>query len=157
MLSTRSRTQFPEMTLAVVAGRDHTLYWRQFTGDEAPPSDPRICIFDFVRDVRPLYAECNLVIVPTTVSAGTNLKVLEAMAMERAVVSTSSGCAGLGLRHGESIWIANKAESFAAAIAHLIDHPEQRARLAHAARVIAEERFDWKMLGRKQRALYREV
>ena len=48
----------------------------------------------FVADVRPLYVEANLVMVPTTVSAGTNVKVLEAMAMQRAVVSTTSGCAG---------------------------------------------------------------
>ena len=70
-------------------------------------------MLDFVRDVRPLYVECNLVIVPTTVSAGTNLKVLEAMAMERAVVSTSCGCAGLGLKHGASVSIADDADSFA--------------------------------------------
>ena len=43
-------------------------------------------------------------LVPTTVSAGTNVKVLEAMAMQRAVVSTPSGCAGLGLLHGHSVW-----------------------------------------------------
>ena len=53
--------------------------------------------------MRPLYVEANLVIVPTTVSAGTNVKVLEAMAMQRAVVSTTSGCAGLGLLHGHSV------------------------------------------------------
>jgi len=151
------RSQFPEITLTVVAGRDHKLYWRQFTGDETPPPDPRVRMLDFVRDVRPLYAESNLVIVPTVVSAGTNLKVLEAMAMERAVVSTTSGCAGLGLRHGESIWVADDAESFAVAIARLIEQPEERWRLARAARVIAEQRFDWKELGRKQRALYREL
>ena len=101
------------------------------------PSDPRIRVLDFVRDVRPLYAECNLVIVPTTVSARTNLKVLEAMAMERAVVSTTCGCAGLGLER-LSVWIADDAAAFAAAIRSLITQPAHRASLAKAARAIAE-------------------
>jgi len=105
--------RFPDMTLTVVAGRDHALYWRQFTGEMEMPSTGRIHVLDFVRDVRPLYVDCNLVIVPTTVSAGTNLKVLEAMAMERVVVSTSCGCAGLGLEHDRSIYIADDASAFA--------------------------------------------
>jgi glycosyltransferase involved in cell wall biosynthesis len=151
------RSRFPEMTLTVVAGRNHALYWRQFTGEMAPPSGEGICVLDFVRDVRPLYVEANLVIVPTTVSAGTNLKVLEAMAMERAVVSTSCGCAGLGLEHGASVWIADDAQSFAAGIARLVDSPSERVRLARAAREIAERDFDWKQLGAKQRELYREM
>src|SRR5260221_13510988 len=60
------RARFPQMQWTVVAGRNHALYWRQFTGEETPPSDPGIRLLDFGRDVRPLYAECNLVIVPTT-------------------------------------------------------------------------------------------
>ncbi len=146
--------RFPEMTLTVVAGRDHALYWRQFTGEMALPSVERIRVLDFVRDVRPLYVDCNLVIVPTIVSAGTNLKVLEAMAMERAVVSTSCGCAGLGLEHDASIWIADDAGSFADGVAKLLDSPAERSRLARAARAIAERKFDWKQLGAKQRELW---
>jgi glycosyltransferase involved in cell wall biosynthesis len=151
------RAKFSEIELTVVAGRNHVLYWRQFTGEETPPADPGIRLLDFVRDVRPLYAECNVVIVPTTVSAGTNLKVLEAMAMERAVVSTTCGCAGLGLRDVESVAIADDADRFMAAVGGLIQAPQERARLAKAARAIAEQYFDWKQLGRKQRALYREL
>jgi glycosyltransferase involved in cell wall biosynthesis len=119
--------------------------------------DERICLLGFVRDVRPLYVETNLVIVPTTVSAGTNVKVLEAMAMQRAVVSTPSGCAGLGLVHGTSVWVAGDADAFAAGIAHLLQSPELRARVACAARELAERHFDWKALGEKQRSLYREL
>jgi glycosyltransferase involved in cell wall biosynthesis len=107
--------------------------------------------------VRPLYAEANLVLVPTTVSAGTNVKVLEAMAMERAAVSTSSGCAGLGLEHNENVWIADSAADFAEGVAHLIQDPHHRARLARAARLHAEKHFGWEALGEKQRGLWREL
>jgi glycosyltransferase involved in cell wall biosynthesis len=149
--------RFPRIALKVVCGPDHLLFWREFTRTQEPQTLPGVELLGFVRDVRPLYVEANLVIVPTTVSAGTNVKVLEAMAMSRAVVSTSSGCAGLGLQHGTSAWIADDGPAFAAAIAQLIEYPEKRARLAAAARELAVRRFDWKALGEKQRQLYREL
>ena len=92
-------------------------------------------------------------LVPTTVSAGTNVKVLEAMAMQRAVVSTSSGCAGLGLLHGHSVWVADTAEAFAAGVATLINDPERREQMARAAHGVALRNFDWSAIGEKQRAL----
>jgi glycosyltransferase involved in cell wall biosynthesis len=147
----------PEMTVTVVCGPDHLTYWRAFADSPEPPRDDRIRMLGFVEDVRALYGEANLVMVPTTVSAGTNVKVLEAMAMERAVVSTPSGCAGLGLEHGHSVWIAGTAEEFTEGLARLAGDSETRARLARTARRIAEQQFDWHALGEKQRALLRSL
>ena len=93
--------------------------------------------------------------MPTTVSAGTNVKVLEAMAMRRAVVSTTSGCAGLGMLHGHSVWVADAAESFAAGIATLIGDPERREQIARAAQLHAARQFDWQAIGERQRELLR--
>jgi glycosyltransferase involved in cell wall biosynthesis len=149
--------RFPDMTLKVVSGPDHLTSWREFTRTDEPPALAGVELLGFVRDVRPLYVEANLVVVPTTVSAGTNVKVLEAMAMERAVVSTSSGCAGLGLTHGASVWVADDGPSFVAAIVQLIAYPEMRARIAASARDLAVRNFDWKALGEKQRLLYKEL
>ena len=149
------REKFPDLELTVVCGADSLTYWRAFTDTPEPAADPRIRMLDFVADVRPLYVEANVVIVPTTVSAGTNVKVLEAMAMRRAVISTTSGCAGLGLLHGHSVWVADAAEAFAAGIATLINDPERRAALADAAYAHARRQFDWRVLGKKQRELLR--
>ncbi|MCX6636425.1 MAG: GNAT family N-acetyltransferase, partial [Acidobacteria bacterium] len=148
----RLRERFPDMTLTVVAGPDGLRYL-----GGAGPQDQRIDLLEFVRDVRPLYVEASLVVVTTLESAGTNLKVLEAMAMERAVVSTTTGCAGLGLAHGESVWIADTAAEFAEAVARLAGDAPLRRRLARAARAIAEGRFDWKRIGEEQRRLLREL
>jgi glycosyltransferase involved in cell wall biosynthesis len=150
------RDPFPEIQLTVVAGRDHQAYWKWFTRMAELPADNRITIHDFVSDLRPLYAEANLVIVPTVVSAGTNLKVLEAMAMERAIVSTSCGCAGLGLKHGDSIWIADAPEAFAAGIAELLSDPSKRRAMAVRARTVAEA-YDWPRLAQKQSALWKQA
>jgi len=151
------REKFPRMTLTVVCGPDHLTYWRAFADSPEPRREERIRLLGFIEDVRPLYVEANLVIVPTTVSAGTNVKVLEAMAMQRAVVSTTSGCAGLGLLHGHSVWVADKPEAFAAGVATLIADPERRRQLALAACGHAVRNFDWAAIGEKQRALLREI
>ncbi len=116
----RVRDEFPGMRLTVVAGPDPLTFWRAAAGTAAPAPDDRIRMLEFVRDVRPLYEEANLVVVPTLVSAGTNIKVLEAMAMQRAVLSTSSGCAGLGLEHGDSVWVADDPEAFADGLRRLL-------------------------------------
>ena len=146
----------PDIRLTVVAGPDPLLYWRSYTGLPDLPIDERIALHGFVNDVRPLYVESNLVLVPTLVSAGTNLKVLEAMAMDRAVLSTSSGCQGTGLMHGVNVWIADSAQDFASGIRTLLSDNGLRQRIAAAGRVHAERNFGWKQIGAKQRALVRD-
>jgi ribosomal-protein-alanine acetyltransferase len=143
----------PGVELTVVAGPDAWLHWTQYTGKLRPPGN----ILEFVADVRPLYHEANLVVVPTLESAGTNVKVLEAMAMGRAVISTSSGCAGIGAQHGVNIWIADTADEFAAGIEKLLQDFPLRAKIAAAARSLVEKRFDWRAIGLRQRALFREL
>jgi ribosomal-protein-alanine acetyltransferase len=95
--------------------------------------------------------------VPTLESAGTNVKVLEALAMRRAVVSTSSGCAGLGLQHSETAWIADSPADFALGIRTLLGNLGLRHRIAADGRLHAEKHFDWRTIGRRQRALFREL
>lgn len=146
-----------DVRVTIVAGPDPLLFWREHTGLPELPVDERIELLGFVSDVRPLYVETNLVLVPTLVSAGTNLKVLEALAMDRAVISTSSGCAGLGLAHGRNVWIADSAESFAEGILTLLRDDDLRQRIAASGRRHAEENFDWRSIGAKQRRLLRQI
>lgn len=77
--------------------------------------------------------------------------------MERAVISTSSGCAGLGGEHGVNIWVADTAEEFAAGIERLLKDFPLRKKLALGGRRHVEKRFDWRLIGLKQRALIREL
>ena len=151
------RKHSSQITFTVVAGPDPALYWRDHTGLSAIPQDDRIHLLEFVADVRPLYVEANLAIVPTLVSAGTNLKVLEAMAMDRAVVSTSSGCAGLGLEHSLNVWIADQPEDFARAIQTLLEDDTRRHQIASAGRVHVERNYGWSQIGARQRALLRSL
>ena len=151
------RQALPGVSLTVVAGPDPLLYWPEHTGLAAIPQHDRVRLLEFVSNVRPLYVETNLAIVPTLISAGTNLKVLEAMAMDRAVVSTSSGCAGLGLEHGVNVWIADSAADFARAIETLLSDQVLRRRIAEAGRFHVERNYGWKQIGARQRALLRSL
>lgn len=135
----------------IVAGPDPHLYWNQ------PAGDPRLRLHGFIADVRPFYEDTHLVLIPTVVSAGTNLKALEAMAMRRAIVSTPSGVAGLGLEHGRSVWIAETPAEFAQGIQTLLENRGQRESLAEAAYLSAKERFGWPALAERQVRLWQQA
>jgi len=143
-------------SLTVVAGAEPLLYWREFTGENDLPRGDTLQILGYTADVRPLYNEANIVVVPTLESAGTNLKVLEALAMQRAVVSTATGCQGLGLTHGENVWIADTAADFAAGIARLLEDMPLRLKIAAAGRDYVR-RFDWKEIGVAQNRMLRNL
>jgi len=131
--------RFPEARLRVVAGKDFERYW-------IGRCDSRIDLQGFVEDLRPRYASASVVVVPLGVSAGTNIKVLEAMACGKAVVSTPAGCAGLGLHEGQDVLIRAGWEGFAEAVCELLERPGERARLGSHARRTAELRFGWEKI-----------
>jgi glycosyltransferase involved in cell wall biosynthesis len=132
--------RFPEARLRVVAGPRHEQFWKR------RPLDPRIELMGFVEDVRPLYAAAAVVAVPLEVSAGTNIKVIEAMACGRAVVSTPIGCAGLDLQDGYDALIRSDWSGFAEGVCELLADAELGRGIGARARMTAADRFDWKAI-----------
>jgi glycosyltransferase involved in cell wall biosynthesis len=102
-----------------------------------------------VPDVRPHLADAAVVMVPLRVGGGTRIKILEALAAARPVVSTTVGAEGLGLRDGEHLLIADQPEAFARAVARLLGDASLRRGLAEAGRRVVVERFAWSSLGRR--------
>ena len=133
----------PNAVARVVAGPDHEWFWRKLAGKRALGADPRIEVHGFVEDLRPLYARAAAVVAPLEVSAGTNIKVLEAMACGKAIVTTPAGCGGLGLRDGHEALIRGDWESFAGALCEILSDASLRARIGQQARLAAERRFSW--------------
>jgi glycosyltransferase involved in cell wall biosynthesis len=137
----------PEARLRVVAGPDHEFFWTKFGRSGGLQAlDPRIQIHGFVEDLRPLYASAAVVVAPLEVSAGTNIKVLEAMASGRAIVSTPVGCAGLGLEDGRHLLVRGDWSEFADALLQVLANDALRAGLGANARRAAEECFSWKAI-----------
>jgi glycosyltransferase involved in cell wall biosynthesis len=135
--------EFPNCHVNVIAGPNHERAALLAQKSSLLTADPRISIQGFVEDVRPAYRECDVVAIPLPVSAGTNIKVMEAMACGRAIVSTPVGCQGLDLLDGEDLLIREIGPDFAEGLLALLRSPERRESIAAAARHTAERRFSW--------------
>ena len=109
-------------------------------------ADSRIEVTGFVDDIRPLVRKAAVYVVPLRVGGGTRLKVLDAMASGKAIVSTSIGCEGIDVRGGEHLLIADSPEAFARTTVELLRSPERRAALGEAARRFVVSRYSWRMI-----------
>lgn len=108
----------------------------------------------YVDDIRPLVHEAACYVVPLRVGGGTRLKILDAWAMGKAVVSTSIGCEGLDARDGENILVRDDPAEFAAAVRRVLEDEPLRARLGQGARRTAEEVYEWEVIGASMAADY---
>jgi glycosyltransferase involved in cell wall biosynthesis len=86
--------------------------------------------------------EASVVVVPLRVGGGTRLKIYEAMAAGRAVVSTSVGAEGLDVTNGADIVLADDAPAFAASVIELLRDDTRRRALENSAAALAA-RYDW--------------
>ncbi|MEX2048890.1 MAG: glycosyltransferase [Gemmatimonadota bacterium] len=114
-------------------------------------------VLGYVDDIRPVMGEAQCVIVPLRIGGGTRLKILDAWAMGKAVVSTSIGSEGLKTCDGENILIADSPDLFAAAVLRVLGDPSLRKRLETAARETAERNYDWERLGDRMLERYRSI
>jgi glycosyltransferase involved in cell wall biosynthesis len=96
-----------------------------------------------VDDVRDFMADAAVYIVPLRIGGGTRLKIFEALAMAKAVVSTTVGAEGLPLRDGTHFLQADEPRAFADAVIGLLQDPERARRLGAAGRQLVEERYSW--------------
>jgi glycosyltransferase involved in cell wall biosynthesis len=97
-----------------------------------------------VDDVRPWLERADVVVVPLRIGGGTRLKILEAMAMGKAVVSTALGAEGLAVTPEHDLLVADDAPAFVAQIGRLLDDPALRLRVGASARRLVASRYSWK-------------
>lgn len=105
---------------------------------------PRVHVTGWVPDTRPYLDAATLCVVPLRVGGGTRLKILEALALGCAIVSTPQGAEGLSL--GDAAVVADGVDDFARAVVALLDDPARRVALGQAARALAVARYDWRAL-----------
>jgi glycosyltransferase involved in cell wall biosynthesis len=110
-----------------------------------------------VPDVRRYLAQASAVVVPLRAGGGTRLKILEAMAMARPVISTTLGAEGLDCVAGSDILLADTPTDFAHAVEDVISSPETAHRLGEAGRRLAVARYDWQRCLRPLDALYQRL
>ena len=136
------REQIPGVSLCVVGRRPSRRLMEfakrqngiQITGD--------------VDDIRPYVHRSSVYIVPLRIGSGTRLKIFEAMAMGKAIVSTTIGAEGLPIQDGREIVLADEPEEFARAVGALLQDQVRRRQLGQAARELVEHKYSWNSVAR---------
>ena len=131
-------------------------------GDRPPPSllalaGPRVELTGFVPDLRPHLAAAAVVVVPLRLGGGTRLKIVEAMAMGKAIVSTTLGAEGIEAVPGRDILVEDEPVGFADAVSHLLAEPSLAARVGQSARQLAVKRYAWSGAARALEGFYRRI
>jgi glycosyltransferase involved in cell wall biosynthesis len=116
-----------------------------------------ITVAGFVPSMKPWFAAAQVVVVPIRTGAGIRVKIIEALAAGRPVVSTSLGTEGLGLETGRHLLVEDDEQAFADAVVGLLADPQERARLAREGRARAERDFDWRSLGERLEGVLAEA
>ncbi|MBN1419568.1 MAG: glycosyltransferase [Planctomycetes bacterium] len=110
---------------------------------------PGAALLADVPDMREPLARAAVVVVPLRIGGGSRLKILDAFAMGKAVVSTTLGAEGLEVVDGEHIVLADEPAAFADAVLAVLRDGERAASLGRAGRALAEARYSWRAIGRR--------
>jgi polysaccharide biosynthesis protein PslH len=135
----------------------------QIVGHSPPPEItklgqlPNVTVLGSVPDVRPYFASAQVIVAPLRIGGGTRLKILEAMAMARAVVCTSLACEGLNVQHGRHLLVADNPPAFAGSVCDLLSNPLRRAEIGQEGQQLVLESYDWRALGLRMEEALREV
>ena len=133
----RVKQKYAHVTLDIVGRRPTAAVHALAKVDES------INVHGSVPDVRPYVAKVDLFIIPLRIGSGTRLKVFEALAMRRPMVSTTVGVEGLRVEHGRHLLLADSPEEFARAIITLLEDPDQKHALATNGYELVTENFSW--------------
>jgi polysaccharide biosynthesis protein PslH len=131
-------------------------------GARPPPAlralvGPRIELTGFVPDLRPHLAAAAAVVVPLRMGGGTRLKIVEAMAMGKAIVSTTLGAEGIEAVVGRDLLVEDQPAAFADAVNRLLAEPDLAARIGRSARQLAVARYAWSGAARALEDFYRRI
>ncbi|RJO65797.1 MAG: glycosyltransferase [Candidatus Omnitrophota bacterium] len=106
-------------------------------------NDSSIIITGYVDDVRPYIGEAHVYVVPLRIGSGTRLKILEALSMKKAIVSTSVGCEGIEVENNKHLLIRDGSVDFANAVLEIMKNDELRIRLGKNGHRLIEEKYEW--------------
>ncbi|NLF03255.1 MAG: glycosyltransferase [Anaerolineales bacterium] len=127
------RAEYSGATLLAV-GRDAPAELARYSGVE---------VIGTVPDVKPYLVQASVVVVPLRAGGGTRIKILEAMSMGKAIVSTTIGAEGLNVEQGKHLLIADGAADFAKAVVSLLRDKPRREALGREGRRLVEAKYSW--------------
>ena len=114
-------------------------------------------IVGMVDDVNPHIDRAAVVVVPLRIGGGTRLKIVEALAKGKAVVSTKLGAEGIDVVDGEHLLLADDPRDIADRVEQVLGDPELARRLGDAGRQLAEERYSWSVVTNRLEQFFDEL
>jgi glycosyltransferase involved in cell wall biosynthesis len=118
---------------------------------------PSVNVTGEVPDIRPYLERAAVVAVPVRMGGGSRLKVVEGLALGKAMVSTTLGCEGVSVIPNEHLVIADSASTFADSVVRLFESPHRARELGLAGRALMEREYSWGAAGEQLEALYRDL
>ncbi|MEO8973078.1 MAG: glycosyltransferase [Ktedonobacteraceae bacterium] len=137
----RIREQVPDATWLIV-GKNPPLEVQRLAA-----ALPGVTVTGTVPDVRPYLMASTVAIAPIQVGSGTRLKILEALAAQKAIVSTTIGCEGLAVVPGKHLAVADTPEAFVQAVVTLLRNPDMRTAFGYTGRALVEAEYSWEWCG----------
>lgn len=132
------KQRIPDVTLTVVGRNPYPSLV------ELSKSNDSIIVTGRVDDVRPFMERAAVYIVPLRIGGGTRLKIFEAMAMEKAIVSTTIGAEGLPIENGEELFLEDTPEGFANSVVRLLQDQDLARRVGERAATRVRSTFGWR-------------
>ena len=121
----------------VIVGRNPPIRIRQLAQRDG------IIVTGNIPEVKPYLARASLCVIPIHLGGGTKFKILEAMAMELPIVSTSAGANGVDVVDGEHLYLADDPLIFASRIVELLRNQELAQSMGVRARSLVKEKYSW--------------
>jgi polysaccharide biosynthesis protein PslH len=118
---------------------------------------PSVEVTGEVAELGPYLASAAVIAVPIRMGGGTRLKVIEGLAMGKAMVSTTLGCEGIAVRDGVHLALADEPATFASALTSLLGDRDRAGMLGRQGRALMEDEYSWDLAGRNLTALYARV
>jgi len=137
------KQQAPDVTLTVVGRNPYPALV------ELSKRDPSVIVTGRVEDVRPFMERASVYVVPLRIGGGTRLKIYEAMAMEKPIVSTTVGAEGLPLRNESELLLADTPANFAAAVLRTLNDQEFAFHLGRRAATLVRQQFGWNRVAQR--------
>ncbi|HKY39976.1 MAG TPA: glycosyltransferase [Polyangiaceae bacterium] len=143
----------------ILARRPRLKLWIVGPGSDALQRlrGPNVEVTGFVDAVEPYIDRASAVVVPLRIGGGTRLKIVEAMAKAKAIVSTRIGAEGIDLGHDEHALLADTPEDFAAQVERILTDAALAKRLGAAARELAVGRYSWPALAQGLEGFYGQL
>lgn len=123
---------------------------------ELSQKDESFRVHGFVDDILPYLDRASVYVCPIMDGGGTKLKILDALAMGKAIVAHEIACEGINVVDGKNVVFAQTAEAYVVAILSLIKNKNLRLAMGKVARSLIEDEYAYEKVGKKLSDLYQQ-